>query len=192
MLHLLYTKVMKKLISIICMFGFLMFFENCSSQTGMDPQAVNAMINSRDFSFHAERANPTNYDVINVMTSMPNAPATRILDLTGGNYSIDLKPGNLEVTLPYFGRVFNPSYGGNPSDNSYRFTSKDFTVTESQNKKGKWIVRIKLNDTRKADEIIIEVSKSGKAFASIRSNDRQPISYDGYITKNEEPQVKPE
>jgi hypothetical protein len=35
-------------------------------------------------------------------------------------------------------------------------------------------------------EINIEVYKNGKAFVSIRSNDRQPISYDGYISKNEE------
>ncbi|WP_042722565.1 DUF4251 domain-containing protein [Flavobacterium sp. B17] len=181
---------MKKLISIICMLSFLMFFENCSSQSNMDPQAVTALINSQDFSFHAQRANPTNYDVINVMTSMPNAPATRILDLSGSNYSVDVRPDKLEVVLPYFGRVFNPSYGDN-SQNSYRFTSKDFTVNKSQNKKGTWIVRIKLNDTNRADEIIMEVTKSGRAFTSIRSNDRQPISYDGYITKNEEQKVLP-
>ncbi|MDR6159595.1 hypothetical protein QF023_003111 [Chryseobacterium sp. SLBN-27] len=181
---------MKKFISIICMLSFLLFFENCSSQSNMNPQAVTALVNSQDFSFQAQRANPTNYDVINVMTSMPNAPGTRILDLTGGNYSIDLKPNNLEVVLPYFGRVFNPTYG-NTSQSSYRFTSKDFTVNKTQNKKGVWIIRIKTNDVKTVDEIIIEVTKSGKAFTSIRSNDRQPISYDGYITKNEEQKVQP-
>ncbi|MGG6652046.1 UNVERIFIED_CONTAM: DUF4251 domain-containing protein, partial [Salmonella enterica subsp. enterica serovar Weltevreden] len=62
---------------------------------------------------------------------------------------------------------------------------------KSQNKKGAWIVRIKTNDVKAVDEIIIEVSKSGQALTSIRSNDRQPISYDGYITKNEEQKVQP-
>ncbi len=172
------------------MLSFLLFFENCSSQSNTNPQAVTALVNSQDFSFQAQRASPTNYDVINVMTSMPNAPGTRILDLTGGNYSIDLKPNNLEVVLPYFGRVFNPTYG-NTSQSSYRFTSKDFTVNKTQNKKGVWIIRIKTNDVKTVDEIIIEVTKSGKAFTSIRSNDRQPISYDGYITKNEEQKIQP-
>lgn len=181
---------MKKLISIICILNFLLFFESCSSQSTMDPQAVTALVNSQDFSFHAQRANPVNYDVINIANSMPNAPGTRIFDLTGSNYSIDLRPNNLEVVLPYFGRVFNPTYG-NTTQNSYRFTSKDFTVNKSQNKKGTWIVRIKTNDVRTVDEIIIEVSKSGRALTSIRSNDRQPISYDGYITKNEEQKVQP-
>ncbi|WP_346986616.1 DUF4251 domain-containing protein [Chryseobacterium sp. POE27] len=50
---------------------------------------------------------------------------------------------------------------------------------------------MKLNDTNRADEIIMEITKSGRAFTSIRSNDRQPISYDGYITKNEEQKVQP-
>jgi hypothetical protein len=181
---------MKKYISILFILTFLMSFQSCSSQSGTDPQTVNMLVNAQDFSFHAQRANPTNYDVINVMASLPNAPTTRILDLSGSNYSIDLKNDKLDVVLPYFGRVFNPSYG-NSSQNSYRFTSKDFIVTKSQNKKGNWIVKIKVNDQPTVDEITIEVFKNGKAFTSIRSNDRQPISYDGYITKNEEQKAQP-
>ena len=167
-----------------------MIFQNCSSQSGTDSQTVSMLVNSQDFSFRAERATPTNYDVINVMNSLPNSASTRILDLTGSNYSIDLRKDKLEVVLPYFGRVFNPTYG-NTSQNSYRFTSKDFTVNTTQGRKGKSIVKIKVNDANTVDEITIEVFKNGKAFTSIRSNDRQPISYDGYITKNEEVKVQP-
>jgi len=167
-----------------------MIFQNCSSQSGTDSQTVSMLVNSQNFSFRAERATPTNYDVINVMNSLPNSTSTRILDLTGSNYSIDLRKDKLEVVLPYFGRVFNPTYG-NTSQNSYRFTSKDFTVNTTQGRKGKSIVKIKVNDANTVDEITIEVFKNGKAFTSIRSNDRQPISYDGYITKNEEVKVQP-
>lgn len=166
-----------------------MIFQNGFSQTKTDSQTVAELVNSEDFSFHAERATPTNYDVINVMNSLPNTTSTRILDLSGSNYSIDLRKDKLEVTLPYFGRVFNPTYG-NTNQNSYRFTSKDFVVSKSQGRKGKSIVKIKVNDQSSVDEIIIEVFKNGKAFTSIRSNDRQPISYDGYISKNEEVKEK--
>lgn len=161
-----------------------MIFQNGFSQTKADPQTLAELLNANNFSFRAERATPTNYDVINVMNSIPNSTSTRILDLSGSNYSIDLRKDKLEVTLPYFGRVFNPTYG-NTSQNSYRFTSKDFVVTKSQGKKGKTIVKIKVNDQSTADEITIEVFKNGKAYTSIRSNDRQPISYDGFISKNE-------
>ncbi len=183
---------MKKYISIIWILGFLSSFQSCSSQTATgDNQAVTALISSGDFSFHAQRATPTNYDVINVMNSLPNTTSTRILDLSGSNYSIDVRKDQLEVFLPYFGRVFNPTYG-NTSQSGYRFTTKDFTVSQPAGRKGKSIVKIKVNDQRTVDEIIIEVFKNGKAFTSIRSNDRQPISYDGYITRNEEIKEKPQ
>jgi len=174
---------MKKYISIIFLFGFLMSFQNSFAQTKVDPSTIAGIVNAEDFSFRAERATPTNYDVINVMNALPNTTSTRILDIAGGNYSIDLKKGQLEVYLPYFGRVFNPTYG-NTDKAGYRFTSKDFVVSKTQGKKGKWIVKIKINDQSNADEIIIEIFKNGRAFTSIRSNDRQPISYDGFISKN--------
>ncbi|WP_326981395.1 DUF4251 domain-containing protein [Chryseobacterium sp. MYb264] len=180
---------MKKYISIIFIFAFLLLFENSFAQTKVDPQTIAGIVGAEDFSFRAERATPTNYDVINVMNSLPNSTSTRILDLGGSNYSIDLRKDKLDVYLPYFGRVFNPTYG-NTDKNGYKFTSKDFAVSKSQGKKGKWIVKIKVNDQSTVDEIIIEIFKNGRAFTSIRSNDRQPISYDGFISNNIEEKEK--
>ncbi|WP_278354289.1 DUF4251 domain-containing protein [Chryseobacterium gleum] len=179
---------MKKYISLLMIFGFLFLFQSCASQGASDPKMVSALVDSQEFTFYAQRANPTNYDVINVMNSMPNATATRMLNLNG-DYTIDVSKNTLDVVLPYFGRLFNPTYG-NISDNSYRFTSKDFTVTKTQNKKGKWTLKFKPKDVRTVDEINIEIFKNGKAFVSMRSNDRQPISYDGYISKTEVKQEK--
>ncbi|PQA93620.1 hypothetical protein B0A69_11500 [Chryseobacterium shigense] len=175
---------MKKYISLIFIFGFLFFFQSCSSQASVDSKTVDALVDSEEFTFHAQRANPMNYEVINVMGSIQNAPSARMLQLDGENYTIELKKNNLEVVLPYFGRLFNASY--NTANNSYRFISKDFTVTKSQNKKGNWTVKIKPTDVGNVDEINIEIFKNGKAFVSMRSNDRQPITYDGYVSKNEE------
>lgn len=180
---------MKKYITIIFSTFFLLIFQQGFSQTKVDVQAITELIDSQNFSFRAERAIPTNYDVINVMNSMPNSTGMRILDLSGSNYSIDVKKNTMEVTLPYFGRVFNPTYG-NTAQNSYRFTSKDFTVTKTQGKKGKWIVKIKVHDQSNVDEINLEIFKNAKAFVSVRSNDRQPISYDGFISKNMEEKEK--
>ncbi|REC72433.1 DUF4251 domain-containing protein [Chryseobacterium elymi] len=175
---------MKKYISFIFIFGFLFFFQSCSSQASLDSKTVDALVDSQEFTFHAQRANPMNYDVINVMNSMPNSTSMRILELNGDNYSIIINKNNLEVVLPYFGRVFNPVFGDR-DQNSYRFTSKDFTINKSQNKKGNWTLKIRPNDARNVDEINIEIFKNGKAFVSMRSNDRQPITYDGYVSKNE-------
>lgn len=179
---------MKKFINILAVSVLIAFFQSCTAQNTVDSQTVNTLVSSEEFTFHAERANPMNYDVINTLNSIPNNPSTRILQLDAGSYSIEIKKDKMEVVLPYFGRAFNSSYGR--SDNSYRFTSKDYTITKSQSKKGNWIFKIKPNDVNNVSDINIEVYKNGKAFTSIRSNDRQPITYDGYISKNEEIKVK--
>ncbi|REC63217.1 DUF4251 domain-containing protein [Chryseobacterium pennae] len=179
---------MKKYISLLMIFGFLFSFQSCASQGSSDPAVVNALVDSQEFTFYAQRANPTNYDVINVMNSMPNSTASRILNLNG-DYTIVVNKNSVDVELPYFGRVFNPSYG-NTDKNGYTFTSKDFIINKSQNKKGNWTLKIKPKDVNTVDEINIEIFKNGKAFVSMRSNDRQPITYDGYVSKSEVKQEK--
>lgn len=180
---------MKKYISILMIFGFLFSFQSCASQGSSDPAIVNALVDSQEFTFYAQKANPTNYDVINVMNSLPNTTSTRMLDLNTGDYTIEVDKNTIEVVLPYFGRVFNPNYGSTDK-NGYRFTSKDFVVNKSQNKKGTWTVKIQPKDVSTVEEINIEIFKNGKAFVSMRSNDRQPITYDGYVSKNEVKQEK--
>ncbi len=179
--------LMKIYIKIISVFAFIFLFQNCASQK-VDPQIVNNLVSSDEFTFHAEKANPMNYDVINVVNSIPNATQLRTFQISGESYGIEFKKGVMEVTLPYFGRAFTSTYG--TSDNSYRFTSKDYAVTKTQSKKGNWVYKIKPNDVKHVSDINIEIFKNGKASTSIRSNDRQPISYDGYISKNEETKEK--
>lgn len=174
---------MQNYLKIISLLTLAFIFQNCSAQSSADSQIVNALVNSEEFTFHAQRANPMNYDVINTLNSIPNNPSTRILQLDGEGYVIELRKGKLEVVLPYFGRAFTSTYGSN--DNSYRFTSKDYSITKSQSKKGNWVFMIKPNGVKNVSDINIEVYKNGKAFTSIRSNDRQPITYDGYVSKND-------
>lgn len=172
---------MKKLIS-LSLFFILTFLYSCASQNSIDTKSLEEITASNQFTFMAERANPTNYDVINVINSLPNSTSSRMLNLDYG-YTIVLKDKELEVTLPYFGRMYNPSY--DTSKNSYRFSSTDFTINKNQNKKGNYIFTISPKDVDNVRNIYIEVFKNGKAYVSIDSNDRQPISYDGYIMKNE-------
>lgn len=174
---------MKKIFFLSLSFIFASLI-SCTSQSNLDPKLLEELTSNNQFTFMAERANPTNNDVINVMNSLPNGASSRILNLDYG-YTVVLKEKEIEVTLPYFGRMYNPSY--DTSKNSYRFTTKDFDLNKIQNKKGNWVYTIKPKDVQNVGEIFIEIYKSGKAYVSIDSNDRQPISYDGYVMKNEIP-----
>lgn len=163
-------------------FAILSLLYSCSSQAYTDKQTLTKVLAEKEFTFLARHANPTNYDVINVMSSLPNTTASRMLELDYG-YGYTLKNNNLEVTLPYFGRTYIPSM--DPEKTGYRFTSKDFSMSEIEGRKGSRIFVITPHDVQNVRRIITEIYPTGATYVSIDSNDRQLISYDGYITKNE-------
>ena len=171
---------MKNFITIISSFLLLIFINSCGSQSNISPANVQNLLDKGEFTFMAEHANPTNYDVINVMNSLPNGSASRMLTLDSG-YTIQLKKDEVEVTLPYFGRMYTSSMKG---DNSFRFTSKEFTVNRSVGSKGSSVFTVLPTDQKEVSRIVIEVFKNGKTYVSIQATDRQPISYDGYIMDN--------
>ncbi|MGX9987373.1 DUF4251 domain-containing protein [Soonwooa purpurea] len=170
---------MKNIILIIASAATLLL-SSCSTQSYMEPTAINTVVEQSEFSFNAKSALPTNIDVLNVMNSLPGTTSNRITTLDSG-YGFELKTGKFEVILPYFGRLYNPSLG-DLNKNSFRFESTDFKVSKTKNKKGNWIVTINVNDKQNMPTFILEIFKTGSAFLSVSANDRQPISYDGYIS----------
>lgn len=161
----------------------LMLFQSCTSQNYLDQNTVNQLVESSNFTFMAQRASPSNFDVINVMNSLPGSTTSRVMDLSYG-YTITFKDKEMTVTLPYYGRNFTggSTYG---NDNSFRFTSKDYTVSHTAGKKNKILLQVKPNDVRNINMIYFDISPNGKAYVSVNANDRTPISYDGYIMRNE-------
>lgn len=173
---------MKNLINILSTAVLLILMNSCTSTANLPSAKVTELLRNSEFTFMAEQAQPSNYAVVNVMNSLPRSSASRMLDLDYG-YTIVLKKSELRVELPYFGRMYNPSY--DTSNNSYRFTSKDFTVSQQTGKKQSSVYTIITKDQPNIRRIIMEVFSNGKTYVSIDSNDRAPISYDGYLMENE-------
>jgi len=172
---------MKNLIKIFSIFVAMTLFNSCETQSNIAPEQVNNLLQNKEFTFMAEKANPTNYDVVKVLNSLPNSSASQILNLDSG-YTLEIKKDEVIVQLPYFGKMYNPTYS--TGKDSYRFTSKDFSMTEVAGKKGSTIFTILPKDQQNIRRMDLEVYKNGKAYLSIDSNDRQLISYDGYIMQN--------
>ena len=162
------------------LFAFVLL-SSCTTQNVEKSAVVEALLQKSEFTFMAEHASPSNLDVVNVMNSITGGSSSRMLNLDSG-YTIEIRSDELEVTLPYFGRMYQSSM--DPSKNSYRFSSKDFTITNKEGKKGSSIFTIVTNDQQNTTTINIQVYKNGKAYVWIDSNDRQAISYDGYIMAN--------
>ena len=164
------------------MIGLVMIIANsCDTQSNVSSEKVTSLLQSTEFTFLAEHANPTSYEVVNVLNSLPNSSSSNILNLEYG-YTVEIKKDEIKVDLPYFGTMYTPNFDS--EKNSFRFTSKDFKINKTAGKKGSLIYSIQPKDQQNINNIILEVYKNGKAYLSIRANDRQSISYDGYIMAN--------
>lgn len=159
----------------------LLVIVSCTTQNSAPKANITTLLQNNEFTFFAEHANPTGFEVANVANKLPNAGVSQLLNLDPG-YTIQIKKDNLEVTLPYFGRMYTPSM--DPDKNSYRFTSTDYQLTKEQGKRGSFLYKIVPNDQRNIRSIMIQIYNNGKAYVTISANDRSTISYDGYIDAN--------
>ncbi len=174
---------MKKILIFTSMMLGLMFLQSCSSsQNYLDKETVTLVIEQNEFTFMAQRASPLDTSVNTIMNSIPGGFANRIMNLDYG-YTIVLKKEEISVYLPYFGRSYSAPI--DPRKNGFDFESKDFNIRKETGKKGSTILNISFNDQNTIRKMIMEVFPNGKAYVSVESTDKQPISYDGYIMKNE-------
>lgn len=172
---------MKSFVFYIMLSCSALFIHSCATQKTQNGAAQFQMINSGKFSFHAERANPMDIDVINVMNSMPAMSSSRMLTLDPG-YTLDFTKEKITLKLPYFGRMYVGTL--DPSQNGFDFTSTDFNINSSRSTEKKTIWMITFNDQPNIRQMYLEMYPNGKAYLSVNSADRQAITYDGFIGKN--------
>jgi hypothetical protein len=98
--------------------------------------------------------------------------------LTPG-YTLSVSNDTVVCDLPYFGRAYQGGYG--TSDGGIKFTSTKFEATVKNRKKEGWEVNVKPSDVSNIELLIITVHDSGSASLQVKTRDRQPISFDGYI-----------
>ena len=84
--------------------------------------------------------------------------------------------------LPYYGRAYSASI--NPSENGLNFTSTNFDYTVTPRKKGGWEVLIKPKDANDVREMTFTIFENGTASLYVTSNNRESISFNGYITQS--------
>jgi hypothetical protein len=102
-----------------------------------------------------------------------------VVQLNAG-YDMKVLQDSINTFLPYFGRAFNASYGG---DGGINFTSKKFDYRLKEKQKGGFEITIKPADARDVVEMNYSVSANGYATLQVISNNRQAISYYGVIEK---------
>ena len=89
---------------------------------------------------------------------------------------------SLVSNLPYYGRSYSASI--NPSENGLNFVSTKFDYTVKPRKKGGWEVSIKPKDANDVREMDFTIFENGSASLYVNSNNREAISFNGYISQN--------
>ena len=152
--------LLKKFLFLVLAFVVTMAYAQDKSST------IKAMLDKKTFVFKAQSA-------------LPTSMALRYL--TGDNYSLSISGDSLVSHLPYFGRAYSAPTPG--ASAGFNFTSKDFDFTTKTRKKGGWEVVIKPNDVSDVREFSLIIMKSGDATLRALSDNRQMISYDGYLAE---------
>lgn len=96
-------------------------------------------------------------------------------------YDLTVAKDSVIAYLPYFGVAYSGAGYNNSDDNGIKFTSTDFEYRSDQKKNGSWLIFIKPKDSRTTNQVVLTVQLNGSANLSVISNNRQQISFDGYI-----------
>ncbi|MGI4750892.1 MAG: DUF4251 domain-containing protein [Janthinobacterium lividum] len=156
-------------------FSLIAFFNSAQAQNTRAQKklakiaAVKKMVDNQNYVFMAQFANPLGWRTINL----------------NYNYDVVISKDSIDSYLPYYGRAYvapiNPT---DPSETGIQFKSKQFDYQNSPSKKGSWEVTIVPHDIKETRKFILNISDEGYASLNVTSNNRQSITFNGYITEN--------
>ncbi len=104
------------------------------------------------------------------------------------DYNVKVSKDTVSSDLPYFGRSYSADIGS--SEGGINFTSTDFEYQVSDRKKGGWDITIKPRDVKDVQQFNLSVFESGSASLQVNSTNRQPISFNGYVSEKKSKKSK--
>lgn len=157
----------KLLVAMLLLMGFLFSRQLATAQKSDSAKvaSVKKLVDNKDYVFYVESATPM---------------SGRQRFLTPGN-TVYIAKDSVVCDLPYFGRVYTSSV--NTTDGGIKFISTNFDYTPEVRKKGGWDIAIKTKDVPETQNLNFTIYDNGKAYLQVRSNNRQSISYNGYVAE---------
>jgi hypothetical protein len=135
-----------------------------SSSKDQDFEQVVALIESGNYEFSIQSVNPAGRQTIRPTTI----------------YTMVSKDGKLRAQLPYFGRAFQPSYGG---DGGIDFDGEpeEFTITVNEKKRVLTMTCIMRGENERFN-LTMTAGSTSYGTLSITTSRRQAISYYGLFS----------
>ena len=103
-------------------------------------------------------------------------------------YTVKVSKDTVISDLPYFGRSYSADIGN--SEGGIHFTSTNFEYQITERKKGGWDITIKFKDVKDAQQFSFSVFDSGSASLQVTSTNKQPISFNGYVSEKKNKKSK--
>jgi hypothetical protein len=143
-----------------------------SAQT--DNATTTRLVENKSFILNSSEINA-------VLSRIPGSIGAGIVSLRGDVYQLTVANDSVGAYLPYYGRSYMAPR--NPNEGGIKFNTKDFSYKADKKKKGNYIVTIKPVDN-KSDvmSMTLNISEKGYASLSVISNNRQTITYNGFIS----------
>lgn len=154
---------------------------NAVAQT--DKATTAKIVEAKTYTFVARSVTPLNtQDISRVMSKMPGAMAGGVINLTETYYEVKVTPDSVVAFLPYYGRSFNAPI--NQDDAGVKFTSKKFNYKSTKGKKRGWDTLIETKDAKESYRLAFNISDNGYVTLSLNSNNKQSVTYQGYLKEN--------
>lgn len=168
-----------KRLNLILSLAFLSLGFQSFAQTNKETTVK--IVADKNYTFVANSALPmSNNDISRVLAMMPGSQGGSSINLTGSQYDVRVTKDSIVAYLPYYGRSFSAPM--DPTQGGIKFTSKDFTYTESKNKKGSYTIQINTKDVKRENyRFTINISTTGYASLTASSMNKQPIIFNGYL-----------
>ncbi|MDQ0968271.1 hypothetical protein QFZ20_003674 [Flavobacterium sp. W4I14] len=168
-----------KRLNLILSLAFLLIGVQLLAQTNKETTVK--IVADKNYTFVANTAMPmSNNDINKVLAMMPGSQGGGSINLTGSQYDVKVTKDSIVAYLPYYGRSFSAPM--DPTQGGIKFTSKDFTYTESKNKKGSYTIQINTKDVKRENyRFTINISTNGYASLTASSMNKQPIIFNGYL-----------
>lgn len=149
---------------LLALFTFLAVSPAVKAQD-KDEATVTAMLEAKNYIFKAQTALP--------MTG-------RMIHLTS-DYDVIIRPDSVISFLPYYGRAYSAPV--NSTDGGIKFTSTNFGYQAAHAKKKSWDITIKPKDVSDVQDMTLTVFTNGSATLRVNNQNKQAISFQGYVTK---------
>ncbi len=147
------------------------FIASCgSAQSAAQKEAQAAKIRQQiqdfNFTFNATYAYPMGYKSVYLSPY----------------YTVKVSQDTVTSYLPYYGRAYVAPMNSNQSGINFTSTKFDYRIKEGK-KAGNWRVDIKTKDTDREILLSFDIWDNGSAKLDVTDPNRQPISFQGNISK---------